>query len=186
MKQRRARVMIGILAAAALVAPAALRAQGDTGAGATGGTTGGSVNPPAQTDQYGTGATGATNDAAGGTTGASGAAGGSTGGTSSDIDPAAAGRGGDLSGQTGDTTATGVEASSKGLSDRQITVRVREAVVENQAGGSSFRGVKVSTKSGKVTLKGKVGTQAEKDEAGAKAAAIVGSDNVNNELTVRQ
>ncbi len=88
----------------------------------------------------------------------------------------------------GDPAAVRSQAdmSAKGLSDRQVTVRVREVIIENQSAASSFRNVKVKTHKGKVTLKGRVRTQADKDEAAAKAASVVGSDNVNNEITISQ
>jgi osmotically-inducible protein OsmY len=44
--------------------------------------------------------------------------------------------------------------------------------------------IKVITRDGKVTLKGPVRSEDEKNEIAAKAASIAGADNVTNEMTV--
>jgi|GEM_PF-2900535 len=79
--------------------------------------------------------------------------------------------------------------------DRQLSRKERDALTqafptnpgENGAAATGgIGGLRVTSRNGKVTLRGTVGTQQEKDEAAAKAAAIAGGEsNVDNELIVK-
>lgn len=48
-----------------------------------------------------------------------------------------------------------------------------------------IRGLRVKARDGKVILKGTVRSQAQKDRAGSRAAAVVGKQNVDNQLIVK-
>lgn len=76
-------------------------------------------------------------------------------------------------------------SSVSGLSDREIAGKVRRSIQDDQTLAPSAHDVKVSASNGRVMLKGKVGSDADKDMIGSKAAEIVGSGNVDNQLTVK-
>lgn len=82
--------------------------------------------------------------------------------------------------------ARGVTADDQGLSaaDRATTQAIRKAVTADEALSLYAHNVKIITRDGRVTLRGPVGTIEEKQSIEAKAAAVAGSSNVNNELTV--
>ena len=66
-----------------------------------------------------------------------------------------------------------------------ITARIRRAVMEDDALSTRAKNSTIVTDgTGTVTLRGEVQSQAEKDAIGAKAAAVVGSERVVNQLVV--
>ena len=69
-------------------------------------------------------------------------------------------------------------------SDEAITKQVRASIAADKSLSDFARGVKVSTQGGRVTLKGSVGSDAERVNIVAKAAAVAGNANVNNQLAV--
>ena len=70
-------------------------------------------------------------------------------------------------------------------SDRELTRKIRRAIVEDKSLSTYAHNVKIITQNGKVTLKGPVHSEDEKKTVEAKAAEIAGAGNVTNELSVK-
>lgn len=68
--------------------------------------------------------------------------------------------------------------------DRKITAEIRKALVGDSAMSVNAQNCKVITRSGVVTLRGPVNSQAEKDGVESKAKAVAGVTSVINELEV--
>ncbi len=66
--------------------------------------------------------------------------------------------------------------------DRNITKQIRSAIYKDKSLSTYAHNIKIITQDGKVTLKGPVRTEDEKAGIEAKAAAVVGADNVTNQL----
>ena len=86
-----------------------------------------------------------------------------------------------------DTRGPGDSAGSQrqdrpALSDRQTSRLVKDSLEQEN---TRPRNLRVSTKNGIVTIRGSVASQDDKDALGARAAAIVGAETVQNELIVR-
>lgn len=71
-------------------------------------------------------------------------------------------------------------------SDREVTRKIRRAVVKDKSLSVRAQNVKIITRDGKVTLKGPVKTEKEKTAIEKAAAGVVGKGNVTNELDVLQ
>lgn len=69
--------------------------------------------------------------------------------------------------------------------DRAVSRAIRRVIMIDKDLSESARGARVSTREGKVTLRGTVESQDESAAVAAKAAAIVGFENVENRLNVR-
>jgi len=79
--------------------------------------------------------------------------------------------------------------------ERQLIAQVRKAITRGPnaalglpnfgVGGIPVTALAITRQNGWFTLEGVVGSERDKAEAGARAAAIVGEQNVLNELTVR-
>ena len=69
-------------------------------------------------------------------------------------------------------------------SDREITRKIRRAVVKDKSLSMKAHNVKIITKDGNVTLKGPVKTDKEKAAIEKAAAAVAGQGKVKNELEV--
>lgn len=74
---------------------------------------------------------------------------------------------------------------SESDADRELTQRVRQSVVADDSLSVNAKNVKVITRNGKVTLRGVVDAQAEKDAVAAKARAVAGVLDVDNQLEVK-
>jgi hyperosmotically inducible protein len=70
-------------------------------------------------------------------------------------------------------------------SDRQIMQQIRKEVVSDKSLSTYAHNVKIIADHGKVTLKGPVHTDEERKTIEAKAASVVGADNVTNDITVK-
>jgi hyperosmotically inducible periplasmic protein len=68
--------------------------------------------------------------------------------------------------------------------DRETTKQIRSSLIKDKSLSTYAHNIKIITRDGKVTLKGPVRSEDEKSTIAAKAAAIAGADNVNDELTV--
>lgn len=68
--------------------------------------------------------------------------------------------------------------------DRDTSKQIRSALVKDKSLSTYAHNIKIITRDGKVTLKGPVRSEDEKNEITAKAASIAGADNVNDELTI--
>jgi hyperosmotically inducible periplasmic protein len=70
-------------------------------------------------------------------------------------------------------------------SDREITSKIRRAVVGDKTLSTYGHNVKIISEQGKVTLKGPVHTEDEKKAIEAKATEVAGANNITNEITVK-
>lgn len=71
-------------------------------------------------------------------------------------------------------------------SDRQLTAKIRRAIVSDKFLSMYGHNVKIIVTGGAVTLKGPVHSEEEKQSIAAKAEHVVGHDKVTNQLTVKQ
>ena len=76
---------------------------------------------------------------------------------------------------------------SNSSADIKITADIRRAIMDDKSMSTNAQNCKVITdKSGVVTLRGPVQSQAEKDSIESKAKAIAGVNRVVNELEIKQ
>lgn len=71
------------------------------------------------------------------------------------------------------------------FADREIARQTRRAVVSDDTLSTAAHNVKIISRGGKVTLKGRVDSEVEKNSIVEKATAIVGAENVVNKMTVK-
>ena len=83
--------------------------------------------------------------------------------------------------QPGELTA---DQQKENSSDRELAQKVRQSFVHDKSLSSYAHNVKVIAENGKITLKGPVRSEDEKNALATKAAEIAGADNVNNQLNV--
>jgi len=69
--------------------------------------------------------------------------------------------------------------------DRELTQKIRQAVVGDKSLSSSAHNVKIISRNGSVTLRGTVNSEEEKKTVEQKAVEVAGAANVTNDLTVR-
>jgi hyperosmotically inducible periplasmic protein len=81
-------------------------------------------------------------------------------------------------------SATTADQQKMNPTDRAITKKIRAAIMGDKSLSTYAHNVKIITQDGKVTLKGPVRSQDEKDSVGAKATAIAGDSNVTNEIEI--
>ena len=82
-----------------------------------------------------------------------------------------------------DTGPTAQDQGNK-KADREMTAKIRKAVVEDDSLSVSAHNVKIITRDGKVTLRGRVRSNEEKAAVAAIAQSVAG-DAVDNQLTVK-
>ena len=83
------------------------------------------------------------------------------------------------------STKTPMDQSESAASIK-ITADVRRAIMDDKSMSTRAQNCKVITdKAGRVTLRGVVSSQAEKDSIQAKATAVAGVTNVDNQLEVK-
>lgn len=68
--------------------------------------------------------------------------------------------------------------------DRAITQKIRKAIHEDKGLSTYAHNIKVITQDGKVTLRGPVRSEEEKNNLQAKAVAVAGEENVSNQLEI--
>ena len=83
--------------------------------------------------------------------------------------------------QPGEPTA---DQQKENSSDRELAKQIRQSFVHDKSLSTYAHNVKVIAEGGKVTLKGPVHSEEEKNALGAKAAEIAGASNVDNRLEV--
>lgn len=69
-------------------------------------------------------------------------------------------------------------------SDRAITQKIRKAIREDKNLSIYAHNIKIITEDGKVTLRGPVRSEEEKDSLETKAVAVAGADNVTDHLEI--
>jgi hyperosmotically inducible periplasmic protein len=68
--------------------------------------------------------------------------------------------------------------------DRAITQKIRKAAEGDKSLSTYAHNIKIIAQDGKVTLRGPVRSEDEKNNLQAKAGAVAGAENVTNELTI--
>ncbi len=68
--------------------------------------------------------------------------------------------------------------------DRTTSKQIRSAIMKDKSLSTYAHNIKIITQNGKVTLKGPVRSDDEKTNIEAKATAVAGAGNVENDLTV--
>jgi hyperosmotically inducible periplasmic protein len=68
--------------------------------------------------------------------------------------------------------------------DRAITQKIRKAIHQDESLSTYAHNIKIITQNGKVTLRGPVRSEDEKNHLQAKAVAVAGEENVTNQLEV--
>src|ERR1700731_1612255 len=77
------------------------------------------------------------------------------------------------------------EKQSDSKDDLALTQKIRQAVIKDGSLSMNAKNVKIIAQGGKITLKGPVDNQQEKEVIGSKAGEIAGKDNVDNQLEVK-
>jgi len=76
------------------------------------------------------------------------------------------------------------ENQSGSPEDRKLTQQVRQAIVKDNSLSMNGKNIKIITVAGKVTLRGPVASNSERENIDAMAKQIAGADNVDNQLEV--
>ncbi len=80
--------------------------------------------------------------------------------------------------------AVTADQQKENATDRDLTKKIRRAIVEDKSLSVYAHNIKVVSQNGTVTLKGPVHTEEEKDAIAAKASEIAGAANIKNEISV--
>jgi len=83
-----------------------------------------------------------------------------------------------------DQTSPTADQQKMNPSDRAITQKIRKAIHQDKSLSTYAHNIKVITQNGKVTLRGPVRSEEEKNNLQAKAVAVAGEENVTNQLEV--
>ena len=83
-------------------------------------------------------------------------------------------------------SATTADQQKMNADDADMTKKIRKSVIADKSLSAYAHNVKIITQNGKVTLKGPVRSEEEKQTIATKAADVAGgASNVDNELTVK-
>ena len=80
--------------------------------------------------------------------------------------------------------AVTADQQKENAADRDLTKKIRQAVVGDKSLSSYAHNVKIVSQNGQVTLKGPVRSEQEKTTIEGKATEIAGAGKVTNEITV--
>lgn len=83
-----------------------------------------------------------------------------------------------------DQTSPTADQQKMNPSDRALTQKIRKAIHRDKGLSTYGRNIKIFTQDGKVTLRGPVQSEEEKNNLQAKAMAASGKGNVTNQLEV--
>jgi osmotically-inducible protein OsmY len=83
------------------------------------------------------------------------------------------------------SATAGAAQQSNQSSDIQITRKIRRAVVKDKSLSTAAHNVTIITKDGKVTLKGRVKSETEKQTVETAATSVAGAGNVDDQLTTQ-
>ena len=81
-------------------------------------------------------------------------------------------------------TAVTADQQKENASDRDLTKKIRRALMQDKNLSTYAHNVKVVAQAGQVTLKGPVRTEEEKRSVEAKATEVAGAGRVVNELSI--
>lgn len=76
------------------------------------------------------------------------------------------------------------QSQSSAASDRELTAKVRKAIVADKDLSTYAHNIKIITQNGTVTLKGPVKSDEEKQKIESDAAGVVSQSSIVNQLTV--
>lgn len=76
------------------------------------------------------------------------------------------------------------DQQSEAKADRDLTQKIRQAVIDDKSLSTNARNVKIITIDGIVTLKGPVGSENEKRIIEEKARQIAGSNKIKSEIEI--
>ena len=80
--------------------------------------------------------------------------------------------------------AVTADQQKENASDREITQKIRRALMDDKSLSTYAHNVKVITQDGQVTLKGPVRTEDEKKTVEAKATEVAGAGHVINQISI--
>lgn len=80
--------------------------------------------------------------------------------------------------------ATTADQQKENATDREITQKIRRALMDDKTLSTYAHNVKIVSQDGQVTLKGPVRTADEKKNVEAKAVAVAGSGRVTNQISI--
>ena len=80
--------------------------------------------------------------------------------------------------------AVTADQQKENASDRDLTQKIRHALVQDKSLSTYAHNVKVVSQDGQVTLKGPVRSDQEKQSVEAKAIQVAGAGHVTNEITI--
>ena len=80
--------------------------------------------------------------------------------------------------------AATADQQKENSSDREITQKIRRAIMDDKTLSTYAHNVKIITQDGQVTLKGPVRTEDEKKTVEAMAIEVAGADRVVNQITI--
>src|ERR1700674_952645 len=83
-----------------------------------------------------------------------------------------------------DQTSPTADQQKMNPADRAITQKIRKAIHGDKSLSTYAHNIKVITQNGKVTLRGPVRSEEEKNNLQAKAVTVAGQDNVTNQLEI--
>jgi hyperosmotically inducible protein len=80
--------------------------------------------------------------------------------------------------------ATTADQQKENSADREITQKIRSAIMDDKTLSTYAHNVKIVTQNGQVTLKGPVRTEDEKKTVEAKATEVAGAGHVTNQISI--
>jgi hyperosmotically inducible protein len=86
--------------------------------------------------------------------------------------------------QNKDQTSPTADQQKMDPADRAITQKIRKAIHEDNTLSVYGHNIKIITRDGKVTLRGPVRSQEDKNNIEAKAVAVAGQENVTDQLEI--
>jgi len=81
---------------------------------------------------------------------------------------------------------TADQQQKTGKADTELVRKIRQSVYADKSLSTYAHNVKIVGQDGRVTLRGPVRTQAERDAIQQKAASVAGADNVVNQLEIAE
>jgi hyperosmotically inducible periplasmic protein len=81
--------------------------------------------------------------------------------------------------------ATRADQQGQTAADRELTRKIRKAIVENKSLSTYAHNIKIISRDGVVTLKGPVRSDDEKKTIDSAATEIAGASNLKDELTIK-
>ena len=78
------------------------------------------------------------------------------------------------------------QSQSSAASDRELTAKVRKAIIADKDLSTYAHNIKIITQNGAVTLKGPVKSDQEKQKIESDVAGVVSRDSIVDQLTVSQ